>query len=408
MNKKQILVFDDNYSRASKWVSELEALKAVSSFFKVETMKIALFKEAVNLLEQRRREARKGPKESLKWDNPIDDASILVVDYDLLDLNRESYVTGETVAYLARCYSRCGLIVGLNAYGNNEFDLTLKGHPESYADLNIGSKQLANSGLWSESWDGFRPWVWPVLPDALSAFERRAKVLLKHLDDPILTYLCFPDEVIKIIPRSASQFIETSKTSSEKTTFRQFVKKSGNALSGKDAPLNEELSARIAAARIGKWLERLVIPGQDILVDAPHLVLRYPSLLKGDAQSIDTWNRVASLSPARMLGIKHTSVAQFRFAADDWLSRSVWFWKGISNHQKIPEVADPWSIATPIFVYCEDVSRFLPRDSTREFVADLPSPFVRRFVVNPRTKHGRRYAKAVAKVRYRPVVRFSL
>ena len=37
MNKKQILVFDDNYSRASKWVSELEALKAVSSFLKVES-----------------------------------------------------------------------------------------------------------------------------------------------------------------------------------------------------------------------------------------------------------------------------------------------------------------------------------------------------------------------------------
>ncbi len=408
MKKKQILVFDDDKGRTAQWAAELKRQKSIQKLFEVNALELDRFKEALSALDQRRRQARLDSIDIGNWRNPIDSAAILIIDYDLLELNREQYITGETVAYLARCYSKCGLIVGLNQYGDNDFDLTLKGHPESYADLNIGSKQLASIGLWHEPWSGFRPWTWPILPLALQAFERRAKSLAGCLDEPILTYLGFPDDVVKILPRSVAEFIEAGDRSSEKVTFRQFVEGSGNGLSGKDVVRNDKLIARIAAARIAKWLERLVLPGQDIIVDAPHLVSRYPSLLNGNARLISTWNKAASIGKENLVGIKHTRIKQFRFSAGDWLSRPGWFWKGLSNHQTIPEVANPWSIEKPGFVFCEDMSCFLPREAAREFVADLTSQYVRRFVVDPNTELGKRFAKETKPVLYKPIVRFSL
>ena len=49
-----------------------------------------------------------------------------------------------------------------------------------------------------------------------------------------------------------------------------------------DEPWDQGGIERVAAARLGKWLERLVLPGQNVLVDAPHLVSRFPSLVAAD------------------------------------------------------------------------------------------------------------------------------
>ncbi|MGO8926915.1 MAG: hypothetical protein ACLQU3_08510 [Limisphaerales bacterium] len=48
------------------------------------------------------------------------------------------------------------------------------------------------------------------------------------------------------------------------------------------------------------------------------------------------------------------------------------------------------------YYYWQDISRFKPKAACHEFVADLPSPF------------ARRYAARVTGVDYRPDVRFSL
>ena len=54
-----------------------------------------------------------------------------IIDYDLLGSQAEKSptgsLTGEIIAYLVRCFSRCKLIIGLNQYGSNPFDLTLRG-----------------------------------------------------------------------------------------------------------------------------------------------------------------------------------------------------------------------------------------------------------------------------------------
>lgn len=364
MKKKEILICDDVPSDRNRWKKRLEAIPAVRDAFEVKTVEENAFKDILTDLEKRRRTARKNHSAAVPgsdWGkNPFDNVAILIIDYDLLLFNKEDYITGKGVAYLARCYSRCGLIIALNQYGNNNFDLSLKGNPASFADLNMGSKQLANPGLWSEPWEGFRPWSWPMLPQALKAFESRVKELLDgNLDKPILEFLEFPEEVSETPPRSIKEFLGCGDTP-QSMKFREFVGNTGNGLRRKDEALDDESIARIAATRISKWLERMVLSGQDVLVDAPHLVSRFPSLLTGDRNKRQTWDQTASFKGVDSLGLRHRQIQDFRFEKQDWLSRPAWFWGRLSNYDKIAEVADPWSTEQPDLVFCEDMSKFLP------------------------------------------------
>jgi hypothetical protein len=194
--KPQLLVCDDVEGTARQRSKRLQALKPVADTFEIRPLLPREVREAVSGLEDRRRSAREEKPAKLKWGkHPFDETAILVVDYDLLDLEKEAYITGENVAYLARCYSGCSLIIALNQFGTkrtNWFDLTLRGHPESYADLNLGSDQIDKLGLWRQPWKGFRPWHWPLLPTAADAFERRVSTLKGHLDDLIASFLRFP------------------------------------------------------------------------------------------------------------------------------------------------------------------------------------------------------------------------
>jgi len=408
MSKQTILICDDEQRRVDDWK---ERLKHVHTPFDVQGFAGDDLGRIIKTLEERHKTSRRGGEGTAPAEHEFDTAAILIIDYDLLDVDPASSMNGENVAYLARCYSRCGLIVGLNHYDReNAFDLSLRGHPESYADVNLSAKQLYNPGLWRLPWTGFRPWYWPLLPAAVAAFKRRAARVGRHLDDKILTFLGFTPETISILPRSTVEYLGSGK-SPEDTTFRNFVEKSVMGLRPKDK-VDETQMARVAAARVGKWLERLVLPGQDILVDAPHLALRFPSLLRGDIKKSRTWDASASLPPSKSLwsekGQLREKIQGHGFREQDWLSRPACFWNELSKLEAIEEIRNPWSVERPDFVFCEDVSRFLPRKEAREFVADLASPFVRRFVVDPGSCSDHKLAEALREVNYRPEVRFSI
>jgi len=397
--KKKVLIFDDDKDTRITWEDRLEQVASFNETFEAEVRDEGQFREALAGLEKRQRAARKG---KIEWseENLLDEVAILFIDYDLLTLYDDKFEVGENVAYLARCYSRCKLIVALNQYGQNDFDLSLRGHPESFADLNLGSEQINNHALWDSSWkldhpDAFRPWYWPHLPSALRAFESRLKELNEDpeiLDMSILSHLGFLDETIEILPRKAIEFIQRD-DSFEQTTFRQFVQKSSNGLHLKDQG-DDVTVASVAAARIGKWLERLVLAGQDVLVDAPHLVTRFPGLLRTrQIRELETWNGATDLvEPA----IAREVITDFEFKKKNWLSRIAWFGRKVSDSSLRDEL-DPWDLKLPGFAFCEDRSAFRPKANTREFVADVPSAFVRRFVGTP-LESG---------VRYQPSVRFS-
>lgn len=394
---KKILIYDDVPGFRDKLRKLLESLTIVTDTFEVDTLDEEGFEVSMETLRERRCAFR----ETGTWDDeriPLDDVSIFVVDYDLFEAS--PFLTAEALAYLARCFSSCGLIVGVNQYGHNTFDLTLRGHPESFADLNVGEKQLDNPNLWGQWVSGFHPWCWPALSDYLDDFEKKIEDVRGSLENGarIHEVLGFSSEVFDMLPRSIGQFLGREPA---ETTFRQFVVESNDGLKLKDTigtdDVSEDVLARIGAARISKWLERLVLPGQDILVDAPHLVSRYPSLLTGNVEDIEVWNGTALLTSHDELGMSTDLIEPFQLKKDHWLSRPVWFWDDLRECEDIREVREPWKFERPDWVFCEDTSRFHARNDCREFVADVESPYARRFVRGGGDD-----------VDYRPRVRFSL
>jgi hypothetical protein len=347
---------------------------------------------------------------------------VLVVDYDLIGLDKHSYITGESIAYLARCYSSCGYIVTLNEFGgSNSFDLSLRDHPESFADLNLGSDQLANPGLWTEEFLGFRPWSWPHIPTAVSAHRQRLEVLSRNVDRPVLEVLEIPTRIRNLIPRTASERLAAPDKRLDKVTFADVARSSQLGMRERDGLWMDDSLIRVAGCRVAKWLEYVVLPGQDLLVDAPHLVSRYSSLLVSDPSERASWNNTVRLAADQtQLGLKHSVVERYRFVPSTWLSRVTWFWPLLGDDRSIEEVSDPWKTRPIAFAFAEDMSSFVPSDSVREFVADLESPFSRRFAVNPKSPEAREWTTAnkssrrtrdprdISKVQYRPALRWSL
>lgn len=381
-DKETILVYDDDRKIGQDYVERLEKLDVVTETFKVEILDDSKFVEELEILKERQLNLR----EEKSWiDNSLslDNASIFIIDFELINPDLGPIPSGEGVAYYTRCFSRCGLIVGLNFIRGNIFDLTLEGNPKSFADLNISSDQLNNPGLWGGETDDFRPWYWPNLSKQIETFEKKVVDVKENLDSSICNFLGFPKEVVEIFSRNVGEFIGDNP---HETTFRDFVEDSPNVLRGKDNEatdnMDEEMMGRIAASRVSKWLERLVLPGQDILVDAPHLVMRYPSLLKLDRAKVENWNKTAKFEPYDELDLDFEIIEQFRFKKDYWLSRPVWFSSQLSNCQDIKEVQEPWEREEIDFVFCEDSSSFYEKDECKTFIAKMESPYDRRFVRN--------------------------
>lgn len=420
--KKNILICDDEDSTTRTWEAELRAVPEVQANFEVVPMPAVEFGKAMAELEERQRAQR---NQTNRTDEPIDidTADLLIVDFDLLNLKlhggESSSETGERLAYLARVFSRCGYIVALNQFdkGMTSFDLTLRGHPESFADLNISSQQLANPGLWSNRRAGFRPWSWPCLSEAAARFETRVAVVADNFDQPILDVLgLLDDNVLAHFTRSQLRFL--TRDDPRTVTFEQFVAESDSALRGKDVQTSEPITHRMAAARIHKWLERMVLPRQDLLVDAPHLASRYPSLVGENPTDVDAWNSLAAVCADDVAAAEQLPVAAGTFDWRTWLSRPAWLWPHVQHDETIAEVIDPWGERFAEYRFCEDVSAFASEEHTRDFTSDSDSSWSTRWVIDPATvgkghewvdgPFGVLESDGTPRVRYRPLVQFSI
>lgn len=409
-----VLICDDEPDRSRGWAKRLKESGVLPSEYNVEALPPAEILKGIDQLEARRAAAREGGDAIEVGTGLFDTADVLVLDFDLFGLDRRISITGEDVAYLARCYSSARVIVGLNQFGENPFDLTLVDHPDSYADLNIGGNQLWNASLWSadppaKNGPLFRPWLWPSIPQLVAATEqRRADILEKGAATNIYDLLQMPEKVRDLIPRSAISFLE-GRNQSETLTFEDVALKSGAGLQGNDKPFDGKQGiARIAAARVSAWLENILLSGEDILVDAPHLVLRLPSLL-GDHQDpadVASWNATTGLALHTDGGLQTSPIQAARFEPRHWLSRPAWYWHLCASAVGVKEVADPWAPRTIPFVFCEDVSQFLPPSAAREFISFVDSPYVRRYAVDPTTAPGEFKAR-LNDVEYGPQVRFA-
>jgi len=400
--RTKVRIFDDERRFGEQHKERVMQVGLSEDEFDVALILLDEFEEISKSMNERRRQFRNEGRWEHDGENPLDDVSILIVDFDLFETDK--YLDAEEVAYLARCFTTCGIVVILNRYGHNRFDLTLKDYLDSFADLDIGQDQLGNLSLWYDQKEDFAPWYWPALPAYAREYEQRVADVERAIREKrsFWNVLDFPDDIRRILPTALVQVLGNDV---EDARFDRFVVESDYGLLNKDRervygdegrPSDPETISRIAAARIGKWLEWSVLPEQSILVDAPHLVERLPSLIEGDSEDIKTWNGVAKRHTAEAPNLRMGLIEPFRLKASHWLSKPVWFWPKVVECEDIDDVREPWNTRPPEWRFCEDTSRFCSEDQVVSFKAQTYSPF------------GYRYVERIDGVEYWPRERFAM
>lgn len=408
-NLLRVLIVDDEPSRSKGWADGIKEL--LGSNAEVVALELPQSRVAIEAADSRRREARRGLNPFTSATACIlDDVDILVLDYDLQELvETGTWSTGLWVAMLARAFSRVKLIVLVNQFGPNRFDLTQTRAVESRADVDIGEGQLLNPALWDRSRiEAYMPWAWnDGLIGASARVEAAVDWTRSRLDRSVLTELGFSvdshssDTTTFIAPELWQLCLSRSGL-----TFRELVREA-DFLPIKDREAVgafDELCARVSAAIIMHWLDRWVIPANEVLIDLPHLVSAYPWLLRR-RQDIDDWQAAAVQNGFDAL---LSEVSHHVFKPGFPVSReTVWKQKIIND----PALAEPSGFVYdgfPDLVFCEDTSRFLPFSNARSFLSKLPGADPQRFVADPNavTSLNRHFSpNAVA---YEPSVLFAL
>ena len=377
MNSLKVLIYEDEDQStiAETWA---DRIRGAYSEADVKTIDTKNFQPLLELVNRRRTAWRDGGDDMIE-PHEADSADIIVVDYDLLHYLDAADITGSRLAYLLRCFSKCGFIIVLNEFGRNVFDLSLGSPPEGFADIHIGDEQIGNPGLWQAPFDGYRPWYWPVVPKARENFELCVNDVEKHLDLdlPILEFLEL-DHVIDWIPRRARDFL-LGKKEIEKVTFKGFVESAHGGISAKDTLIPEQM-ARVAAARIVTLLNSIILPEQSVLVDAPHLVSRFPSLISNQRDEIDMWNKLCNPVTHEIDDLLVEDLREYKFKQSHWLWRPAWYWPEINKDEGIEEVKDPGLVEDVAWVFCENISQFVPVEFVQDFRAIVSPPFIKRHV----------------------------
>ena len=380
MNPLNILVFEDVGNVASGWVKSIDGAYPAAA---VEIANPDSFERLLQVANRRRNEWRKDNHGGgMVCEHEADNKDVVVVDYDLLQYSSTIDTTGSRLAYLLRCFTTCGFIVVLNAYGPNPFDLSLSNPSEDFADLHIDGRQIGNPGLWNTDCKGYRPWYWPVIPEAVKNFNRCVNEAEEHLDEPIIGFFGL-DRVIDWIPWSAVGFLSGCGKPAEAVTFRNVAESVRSGTTGKDELISSQ-TARVATARVLTLLNSMILPEQNALVDAPHLISRFPSLMDDGVGNLESLNRLCDPVGSEVPNLLDERLAKYRFERSHWLLRPAWYWPALNRDDSIDEVRDPWKAgeANAEWVFCENVSRFLPLETAQAFRALVSPPFMKRYVVN--------------------------
>lgn len=384
--RPKIVVCDDNRSRVKHWAQRIEQIEEAGARYQVDPLEPEAFAAAYADLRKRQR-ARRFEETPPETDaaSVLDGALIVVVDYDLTpttgadELDDDTLDTlsgsfGDTFAFLTRCYTRAGYTVLVNQdFYQSTFDLSHQKFAYSNADLNVAHNDLGRHELWTGVSNGntFRPWNWPRLVEAPDKHRKLASNL--DLEAPVLETLGLADE--ETYSQFAPEQLVLFGTDPKKVTFREaadFTRKLNRLSQPERFP--EESLAKVAVASVSHWLERVLIPAQNVVVDAPHLAHRRPGLLR--VPDPTQWTPLTNLAePAAAVALfdqEQVGAAQVA-PLDDWVSRPVWLW-----HKCPRSRGRAAGIPT---AFCEDVSGFHPIEDAWEYTAAVPGPFKQRFVL---------------------------
>jgi len=370
----KILILDDETGRAQSWKNRIETY----GDFQVVVPETQEVSRIIADLHTKRLESR---KEGYNPSNVLDGFDLVLVDYDLLGLDAvaggSAWSTGAEVAYAGRLMCDVGPIVVVNQFGTNSFDLTMTRTSSSYADLDVGSEQIAEPSLWSVNGaKGFRPWHWPDLTTEKSRFAQMQQFVLENLDKSITQVLGFEVSDVES-PRFIGHEIlgYLGIESTEPVTFRQLLTQRRdirvfNVLE-KDLPLlsnmDDRTLARVSSVVVSHWLEKIVMPNQEVVADLPHISPVLPWVL-ADYSVEDNWNALCSLNDHSVVP---DSLKPYKFEPSFMFSRPV-FW---AEEVKVGlEGQGDFDIhELPSLKFCEDVSLFIPTANAKNFPSDLLS-----------------------------------
>ena len=378
----QVLVCDDDPNLSEDWVEAIRGV--VSTEYNVLA---APGKEDIRLAAHEllhRRSAVRERKARAAERCLFDGVDILIVDYDLLhiDENNAQY-TGEGLGRLARMFSDCTVVVVLNQYPEAQFDLRLRGHLQSHADLNVDADLLATPGLWhAPPWEGFRPWSWQTLSRAVHTQREREKIIAQALDCSVSDTLGMQVEDASRLSDSAFGFLAPDAHDYgvlRDITFRTFLSEKSNDRDARAiSQCDDRVAAKVAAARIGKWLEREVLGPQDALIDIPHLLQRFPFLLGDNVADLGAWNEAVHSVET----IQEILDEKIWFEHDTFLSRPAVWGRRLKADAEIDRLRSDFDFTeVPSYVFAEDRSVFVEMSDAVEFRAGFHNAFDRRFLL---------------------------
>lgn len=415
MTTRKIVLCDDDEMRVQRWKEQLENLSELSADFEVKSLTPHEFAAAYKALEDRQLLSRRGEQPRGQDDAMVlDEAEIVVVDFDLTprqpseladkDLSQLVGSFGDVFAYLTRCYTTAGFTVLVNqTYFQSTFDLTMSEFVHSFADLNISDSDLTRKALWVGSADvgEFRPWHWPHLLSAAATIRAIKSAI--SLDAKVFEALGLEAKtVLEVFDAEQLEPLGVAREPEEieNLTFSGLTKAScvfgRRSLSEK---LSEEQELQLAASAFSRWLEKVVLPAQNVFIDAPHLGERRPHLVRNQE-----WGSLLSFDPEVVSdALRIDEVSGAATEASRFFSRPVWYWPACPA---APFDLDPGSGDEPEdLVFCEDISAFLPVEEALEFRSSVAGPWTQRFVSREKAEHTGA-SGGEAGVDYRPETRF--
>ncbi|MFN3008276.1 hypothetical protein [Mycolicibacterium wolinskyi] len=405
-SKPKVVICDDDPQRAETWQRNI-ASASKRPEFEYQVVSGEHLVDEIDILNRRRDAARKtaDPTDQV---SVFDSAALAILDFDLTPdigtrhdfANDHAFAqlqqdlrgrTGELLAYLARCYSSVGYTVVVNqGYQDQSFDLTLQRFSASKADLNVTHPALTSAALWTgvDVPENLNSWAWPRLDYADQLW--RSRLDNAKLDAPVFDTLGINPAVDRLAPRQIDLLTdspEVKETAPEDITFDDVVS-SSLGLFPKDQQRDPDLRLRIAVSVVGRWLDHWVIPGQNVLVDEPHIAALFPAAYPDIDLSERDWKRGSGVHVDTADGLDYP-LKSTPPAAQMYCQRPVW------RVSEVREVARSHRLPDrPVqMVFCEDVSAFADVSACVEVETDVPGPFVRRYI------------KRLASVRYYPLPR---
>lgn len=377
----RVRICEDNPEFAKELVTEIRDVNVNN--FDVEVDVIENMKEEISNLILRKIAVMGGQEDPSNIVTEFDAIDIMVIDYDLVHLDDGGgRTTGEGIARLARSYSQCGVVAVINQFKGPQFDLGMRGHLDSFADVNLDASLINTPALWQKmpATGEFNPTTWTPLPIRLnSACQLSKKLEQGGLDSKVSPLLGLDEDAINQFSDTAFGFLSTeAETSNElaSVTVRSFLERSlGHNQVVHLSKYSAKYLYNFAAYRLIKWLDRAVLRPMDVLIDAPHLIDRLPFLMnteKIDQSISENWAKAAS-QPTEFL--YWSRLERFHNKeASKLLGRDIFNWHNMVYDEEIEQIQDEYidqEDESQKFYLAEDTSRFVEIGALMRYRADF-------------------------------------